>query len=126
MMLNDRPTQLREAKRRQRQRERETGMGLYQVRLPMQELEKLKAGMRDQRFIDRLQHFIQIEVLNVKDYPQLHLLCWARHSDHITRSDAFSLYEGNWRFIDENALDVGERQLITALSSEFGKGVINA
>ena len=76
--------------------------------------------------LDCLQHFIQIEVLNVKDYPQLHLLCWARHSDHITRSDAFSLYEGNWRFIDENALDVGERQLITALSSEFGKGVINA
>ncbi len=126
LMPNNRQTQLREAKRRQRQRDRESGLGLYQVRLPMHVLDKLKAGMCNQKFIESLQRFIETEVLDVTEYPQLKLLCWNRRNDHITRADAFSLYERNWRFIDEDMLDDAEKQLITALSAEFGKGVINA
>ena len=123
--MENRQAQLREAKRRQRQRERETGLGLYQIRLPMQALQKLKKGMSDEKFITRLQRFIATEVLTASDFPQLKLLCWNRHDDYITRADAFALYEGNWRFINENAIDDREKELITALSVEFGKGVIN-
>ena len=102
--MDNRQAQLREAKRRQRQRERETGLGLYQIRLPMQALQKLKKGMCDEKFITRLQRFIATEVLTASDFPQLKLLCWNRHDDYITRADALALYEGNWRFINENAI----------------------
>ena len=125
-MPDNRQTQLREAKRRQRLRERETGLGLYQIRLPRQVLDKLKTGMRNLHFIESLQRFIESEVLDVSEYPQLQLLCWNRHDNHVTRADAFSLYESNWRFVDEGTLNDAERELLTELSEEFGKGVINA
>lgn len=46
--------QLIEAKRRQRERDRVAGQAFYQVKLPADKIEKLKQGMNDPAFVERL------------------------------------------------------------------------
>ena len=43
----------------------------------------------------------------------------------IPASEAFALYERNWRFVDADRLDDAERAFIERLKIEFGHGVIN-
>ena len=121
-----RTEQVRAAKRRQRQRDRIDGWKLYQIKLPADLCERLKAGMREAAFVDRLHAFLQRELLLVDDYPGLKLLCWNRHLPYITRRDAFALYERNWRFVDLPGAPDRERMLIDDLAREFGNGLINA
>ena len=121
-----RTEQLRAAKQRQRQRDRAEGWKLYQVKLPAELCARLKAGMREPHFVDRLHAFLGQELLRVGDYPGLELLCWNRRGPYITRQDAFALYERNWRFVDLGSTPQHERTLIDRLAQEFGGGVINA
>ena len=121
-----RAQQVRTAKRRQRQRDRADGWKLYQVKLPTDLCERLKAGMREADFAHRLHAFLRQELLLVDDYPSLKLLCWNRPTPYVTRRDAFALYERNWRFVDLTATPDSERTLIESLAREFGNGLINA
>ena len=117
-----RAEQVRAAKRRQRQRDRADGWKLYQVKLPADLCERLKAGMRETAFVDRLHAFLRRELLLVDDYPSLKLLCWNRRTPYVTRRDAFALYERNWRFVDLAATPDSERTLIESLARDSGTG----
>ena len=121
-----RTEQLREAKQRQRRKDRHAGQVLYQIKLPIADRDRLKAGMKDAKFIRRFRDFLAHELITVSDYPNLALLCWNRRVEYVTREDAFNLYEGNWRLVDEAGLLADERALIEELTAEFGRGVINA
>ena len=66
------------------------------------------------------------DTINTTHYPELHLLCWNRAEHHISRRDAFSLYESHWHLISRESLTERESELIKALTDEFGQGLINA
>ena len=117
--------QLRSAKKRQRDRDKADGFNLYQIKLPKRLVEKLKAGMKDETFVVRLSGFVDKEIVDVRDYPILNLLCWNRNQLFLTREKSFQIYEGNWRHVDEGKMDQGELDLLMALKNEFGRGVIN-
>lgn len=121
-----RAEQLRDAKQRQRSRDKADGLGLYQVKLPMDLIKKLKAGMNKESFPTRLANFIDEELIDPLEYEALRLLCWGRTQGFVTRQEAFQIYESNWRHVDESNLDERESTLISNLKSEFGRGVINA
>ncbi|MDX8386977.1 MAG: helix-turn-helix domain-containing protein [Ghiorsea sp.] len=56
----------------------------------------------------------------LNDYPQLKLLAWQVHGvDTLTPPEALSIYERNWRHMDERALETNELQLINALRLAF-------
>ncbi len=62
----------------------------------------------------------------IDDFPQLRLIAWSQpHTKVMTESDAFGLYERNWRFIDENTMSAAERALIARLAIKFGEGFLN-
>lgn len=126
MRATNRQTQLRDAKSRQRKREKAAGLANYQMRLPRQLAEKLRFGMHNPEFVEVLHHVIEEEVIRVGDYPNLLLICWNRKGDFITAADAFSLYERNWRFVDETGLCLQEKELISRLKDRYGGGLINA
>lgn len=57
------------------------------------------------------------------DYPQLKQLAWQVHgTDVLTPTEAFSIYERNWRHLDVQALEPKERYLIDALRIALGAG----
>ncbi len=63
------------------------------------------------------------EFLELPSYPQLQQLAWQRKKDsRVTPQEALSLYERNWRHIDQEALEEEERRLIERLVALFGKG----
>ena len=65
-------------------------------------------------------------MLKLNDFPQLRLIAWnLRNSDAVEEREAFSLYERNWRFVDQAKLDVSEKALIGRLTKQFGHGVMN-
>ena len=65
-------------------------------------------------------------MVRVDEYPNLELLCWNLNAPCVTRRDAFSLYERNWRLVDHAAAPTHERAFIDDLAREFGRGLINA
>lgn len=60
----------------------------------------------------------------IDDYPQLKRLAWHRQGEHLSKQDAFALYERNWRHIDQASLERSERDFIADLAATFGKGVM--
>ena len=61
--------------------------------------------------------------VRLADYPQLQRLAWHMHGvDDISAQEALSLYERNWRHIDQRELGAGERGLVHALVARFGGG----
>lgn len=82
--------------------------------------------MQDEIFVARLSRFIDAEQITVKEYPALNLFCWNRNQAFITRSEAFQIYERNWRHVDESNLDQHELALLTTLKNDYGRGVIHA
>ena len=126
MATTVRAEQLRSAKRRQRERDRVHGLELYQIKLPARLIQKLRAGMQDDIFVANLSRFIDAEQITVKEYRTLDLLCWNRNKPFITKSEAFQIYERNWRHVDESNLDQHELALLRTLKADFGRGVINA
>ena len=65
-------------------------------------------------------------MVRIDEYPNLALLCWNLEAPYVTRRDAFSLYERNWRLVDRDAAPEHERAFIDDLATEFGRGLINA
>ena len=65
-------------------------------------------------------------MLRLNDYPQLRLIAWnLRDSDTVEECEAFSIYERNWRFVEQAQLIASEKALIAHLTKEFGRGVMN-
>ncbi len=118
--------QLRLAKRRQREREKQRDLVLYQLRLPRRLAEKLKAGLKQAGFVSDFRAFIDYRVICIDDFENLRLLAWNRTSRFVTRTEAFQLYERNWRHVDLNGMCAEELELIRRLKQEYGNGVINA
>ena len=121
-----RKIQLQQAQRRQRERDRAAGLVLYQVKLPRDLARRLKAGMNDPSFRALFDDFLQSELIDLADFPQLRQLCWNLKTEFLARADAFALYERNWRLIDHSALTANERSLIDQLTDQLGRGVVNA
>lgn len=124
--MDQRRIQLREAKQRQRERDRAAGLVLYQTKLPLQLARRLKAGMNDPGFRELFREFMETELVEISDFPQLKQLCWNLKTEFLTRADALAIYERNWRLIDQPALEPNERGFIDKLVEELGKGVVNA
>ncbi len=65
-------------------------------------------------------------MIKISDYPQLSFITWNRRKDIlVTEKEALSLYEANWRWIDEKNLTPEEKQLIEMLVQKVGSGVLN-
>jgi hypothetical protein len=65
--------------------------------------------------------------IETSHYPQLWLLCWSRPGNPVLDDhEAFDLYERNWRFVDTEALEDGERSLIARLTARYGNGIMLA
>ncbi|MCJ9674192.1 hypothetical protein MOV61_19080 [Neorhizobium sp. BETTINA12A] len=59
------------------------------------------------------------------DYPELKQLVWSRDPLRpIPAEEVFSIYERNWRFVDERGLTRREADLIEDLARAFGGGVM--
>ena len=59
-------------------------------------------------------------------FPNLRLLAWQRGDDDwIAESEALSLLEANWRFVEPEALLPREQALIKRLKHRYGHGVLN-
>jgi len=124
--MDQRRNQLRQAKRRQRERDRAAGLVLYQTKLPLQLARRLKAGLNNAGFRELFSEFLDTELVEISDFPQLKQLCWNLKVEFLTRADALALYERNWRFVDQLALEPNERNFIDELVDSLGKGVVNA
>lgn len=124
--MDQRTIQLRQAKQRQRERDRVAGLVLYQTKLPLQLARRVKAGMNNPGFRELFREFLETELVEISDFPQLKQLCWNLNTKFLTRADALAIYERNWRFIDQLALEPTERKFINELVEELGKGVVNA
>lgn len=120
-----RAEQLRRAKRAQRQRARALGLVHYQLELPRAVAERLKAGVRQADFAQRLKAFLENTVIAVDDYDNLRILCWNRDARYLGAEEVFKLYERNWRHVDRNNMSDAERSLIARLADRFGNGVLN-
>lgn len=59
------------------------------------------------------------------DFPELKSLVWNRDPARaIPASEAFALYERNWRFVDTGRLTEREMRLIRDLADAYGNGVL--
>lgn len=120
-----RAEQLRRAKQAQRERARALGLVHYQIELSRADAERLKAGVRQPDFAQRLKAFLQETVIAVDDYANLRTLCWNRRARFLGAEEAFRLYERNWRHVDRINMTQAERALIARLAERFGNGVLN-
>lgn len=65
------------------------------------------------------------ESIRISDYPQLGLLCWPLAAiDELAPKDALSIYERNWRHVDQQSLDEHEHALIRNLVERYGNGAL--
>ena len=61
--------------------------------------------------------------IRLTDYPQLRQLAWqVQGTETLSPTEAWDIYERNWRHMDEQLLTVREQQLIDALRMAFGGG----
>ena len=120
-----RDEQLRRAKRAQRTRQRAAGIVHVQLAMPQAVALKLAAARGTAQFLPELDAMLDRMLVRVADFPQLRDLAWNRSAELIPATEAFALYERNWRFVEAARLDDGERALIERLKIEFGHGVIN-
>lgn len=118
--------QLRLAKRAQRARERAAGLALCQIKLSKPTSERLRCAMMLPGFEGELVRFLEEALVDVRQYPELALLCWNRSDRFVPAREALALYERNWRFVDQARLTARERTLIDGLAQRFGNGVLNA
>jgi len=59
--------------------------------------------------------------IRLADYPQLERLAWQfQGASDVTPAEALSLYERNWRHIEQDELPPHERALIQGLVSSLG------
>ncbi|MBQ69646.1 hypothetical protein CL689_06265 [Candidatus Saccharibacteria bacterium] len=64
--------------------------------------------------------------ISLENYPQLKLIAWnRREGDSLSESEALSLYERNWSYVDQNSLSDHERAFIEHLVKTVGNGVFH-
>jgi hypothetical protein len=117
--------QLRLAKREHRRRQRGAGLTLCQVAVSPHLGELLREAVRHPDIAPRLEDWLAVEVIDVRAWPQLHLLCWNRHERWITGVEALSLYERNWRFIAPAELSPEEARFVEQLTRRHGRGILH-
>ncbi|TFL15894.1 hypothetical protein DR046_23015 [Jannaschia formosa] len=65
--------------------------------------------------------------VRIADFPELAKLCWNRPEATVLDGPvALSIYERNWRHVDEDALGADEAALIETLTNLHGNGVFLA
>lgn len=65
------------------------------------------------------------ERVRVRVHAQLRQLAWQLRDDaELTPAEALGLYERNWRYVDQGALNAAERAFIERLKNEQGNGVM--
>lgn len=63
--------------------------------------------------------------IRLADYPQLASLAWQLPGvETLAPREVLSLYERNWRHVDQDALGAAERELIQRLTRALGGGVL--
>jgi len=67
---------------------------------------------------------VDLQVIELHRYPQLKQLAWQRHTPTVTGQEALSLYERNWRHVDQAAMPAHERELVAALAHAYGHGAL--
>ena len=120
-----RDEQLRRAKGAQRTRQRAAGIVHVQLAVPQALALKLAVARGTAQFLPELETMLDRMLVRVGDYPQLRDIAWNRSAEMIPASEAFALYERNWRFVEADRLEDRERALVERLKIEFGHGVIN-
>lgn len=61
--------------------------------------------------------------VRLADYPQLKRLAWQLHGvTELSPAEALSLYERNWRHLDQGSMAPAERALVQALVGTLGGG----
>ena len=64
--------------------------------------------------------------IRLAKYPQLKLIAWSLADDaEVGPTEAFALYERNWRHVDTAAMEPAERALLAKLTATLGNGVMN-
>jgi hypothetical protein len=63
--------------------------------------------------------------IEIARYPNLRLLAWQLHREHIGEAEAFAIYEREWRHLDLEHMEPAERRLIRNLAQKYGHGVLN-
>jgi hypothetical protein len=64
-------------------------------------------------------------MIKLADYPQLRMLAWSRPADAcMDEAEAFSLYESNWRFLDQGSMQPAEAALLQRLTQAHGAGLL--
>jgi len=66
-----------------------------------------------------------IPTVEIARYPNLRLLAWQLHREYLAETEAFALYEREWRHVDRQSLGDEERRLIQRLADIYGRGVLN-
>lgn len=117
--------QLREAKRAQRLRERKRGLTHVQLQLDRDRAEKLRTAANAANFDTAFDRFLDDMVVDVHRWPVLRELAWNRADRFIPADHALGIYERNWRFVDPQRMEAGERALLDRLKDRFGGGVLN-
>ena len=95
------------------------------------QIEKLVVGLCEVMLIDKIRmnnvcESFDFMLVKIADYPQLKFICW-NFKDDACMDDSLilSLYERNWRYIEQDKLEPKERQFIDRLVMEYGNGVLN-
>ena len=64
--------------------------------------------------------------IRLAKYPQLKSIAWSLADDaEVGPTEAFALYERNWRHVDTAAMEPAERALLAKLTATLGNGVMN-
>jgi transcriptional regulator with XRE-family HTH domain len=64
--------------------------------------------------------------ISLAKYPQLKSIAWSLTGDaEVSPTEAFALYERNWRHVDTATMAPAERALLARLTATIGKGVMN-
>ena len=64
--------------------------------------------------------------IDISCCPQLKMLLWNRKDTiELEDKEALSLYEANWRFIEQEKMTTEERAVLDQLVRTVGNGVLN-
>jgi transcriptional regulator with XRE-family HTH domain len=64
--------------------------------------------------------------IRLAKYPQLRSIAWGLAEDaEVGPTEAFQLYERNWRHVEMAVMEPAEKALLAKLTATIGKGVMN-
>jgi transcriptional regulator with XRE-family HTH domain len=64
-------------------------------------------------------------VIRLADYPLLREIAWSTDPQaELSPTEAFAIYERNWRHLDRDAMGAKERKLLARLTATVGNGVL--